>query len=434
MVACGAVLGITVVQSCPEGLIVFVVRPPCHPGPSCITRHTRRVWGEPPARKPCKGSGLDRAWKSQANTIYGVLAGRHQVTGNAVAGNVITAAGRAGAFALINALNGIQVITDGCTYRRDQIPACTFARCLELQPDYGLRRAENGGPIPFLDPADVPVDDGAFTTWYRSHVRRFFGLDAEAPASPFDLHGLEHKTTPGRASFDALACDGGNCSVKCSRAPDGSWEVLDASMRGHGRSSKETIQGWILATYPQDRVDSLPPISTDRNLLKITEAKAKARRYLNRGVPAVVLPLGHHETKVLGHKAIRLSGFVCRDPKQWKSLDRQLRRSEDKTGCGLEILALRREYGDRPGGSLVATATTIYERILAGQRDLSKPLHLTRLSKDLEKAIAVRRADSERLKDEAWADLLDRIDGSRLDPGSLNAAILCQSREASWLA
>jgi hypothetical protein len=89
------------------------------------------------------------------------------------------------------------VITDGCSYRRDQVPACTFARCLELQPDYALRRAEAGGPIPFLDPADVPVEDGEFTAWYRSHARRFFGLDEDGPVAPFGLHDLEHKATPG---------------------------------------------------------------------------------------------------------------------------------------------------------------------------------------------------------------------------------------------
>jgi hypothetical protein len=49
-----------------------------------------------------KGGGMDLAWKRQANTMYGILASRHFATSNAVASNVITAAGRAGAFALIN--------------------------------------------------------------------------------------------------------------------------------------------------------------------------------------------------------------------------------------------------------------------------------------------------------------------------------------------
>jgi hypothetical protein len=40
-----------------------------------------------------KGGGLDLAWKLQANTMYGVLASAHFAASNAVAANVITAAG-----------------------------------------------------------------------------------------------------------------------------------------------------------------------------------------------------------------------------------------------------------------------------------------------------------------------------------------------------
>ena len=85
---------------------------------------------------------MDRALKEQINTIYGVLTSRYMPTSNAVAANQITAAGRALAFTMMLSLNGIQVITDGCTYRRDHIPACTLAECLEMMPDYALRHAD----------------------------------------------------------------------------------------------------------------------------------------------------------------------------------------------------------------------------------------------------------------------------------------------------
>ena len=123
-----------------------------------------------------KGSGQDLAWKLHANTMYGILACPDLDTNNFVAANQITATGRALAFLMVNSLNGIQVITDGCTYRRDQIPACTYAECLEIQPDYPLRRAEADSGIPFIDPATIPDDDAEFTNWYRNHVKRFFGV------------------------------------------------------------------------------------------------------------------------------------------------------------------------------------------------------------------------------------------------------------------
>jgi hypothetical protein len=204
-------------------------------------------------------------------------------------------------------------------------------------------------------------------------------------------------------------------------------------MRGHGRSSKEALSDWMLETYPLDCLETLPPITHDLILLKAGEAKEKARRYLKKGVTPIVMPLGHADRKVLSHRPIRLSSFVCRDPKQWKALERQFGRLERATGSGLEVLALRRAYGDRPGRSLVVIASEIYDRIMAGERDLSGGMHLKRLSRAIEEATAGRRAEAERLKDEAWDDLLDRIDGSNLDPDSLTAAILCTSAEASWL-
>lgn len=121
-----------------------------------------------------QGSGAELAWKQAANTMYGVLASPHLTTNNVVAANYITATGRALAFAMQLGLNGFQVITDGCTYRRDEIPACTLADCLKTSPEYPLRRPE--GKVPFLDPSAIPEGDAAFTAWYRGHVKKFLGV------------------------------------------------------------------------------------------------------------------------------------------------------------------------------------------------------------------------------------------------------------------
>ena len=73
--------------------------------------------------------------------MFGVLCSPQMSTNNVVAANYITAHARAEAFALAMVLNAYQTITDGASYRRDQIPACTFAECLRRQPDYPLRRS-----------------------------------------------------------------------------------------------------------------------------------------------------------------------------------------------------------------------------------------------------------------------------------------------------
>lgn len=155
-----------------------------------------------------KGSGAELAWKQQGNTLYGVTASPHLPTHNVVFANVVTATGRALAYAMMMALNGVQLVTDGCSYRRDQIPAGTFADCLASDRDYPINRAAARGP--FLDPGEVPGDDAAFTAWYRGHVQRFFGVSGPAYEQLFGLHDLEHKLSgkPERAVFDGLYCDG----------------------------------------------------------------------------------------------------------------------------------------------------------------------------------------------------------------------------------
>jgi hypothetical protein len=141
------------------------------------------------------GSAAELGWKLQANTMYGVLASPHHVTNNIVAANQITAQARSSAWAMFMALNGLQVITDGCSYRRDRIPTCTFRECLELQSDYPLLHANASAGIPFYDPVEIPDDDVAFNQWLRQHVRRFFEID-DATLDRILIHQLLKAALP----------------------------------------------------------------------------------------------------------------------------------------------------------------------------------------------------------------------------------------------
>lgn len=372
-----------------------------------------------------KDSGPDTAWKLQANTMYGVLCSPHLATANVVAANQVTATARALAFALVQALNGFQVITDGCTYRRDQIPACSLARCLALQPDYPLRRAEAGSRIPFHDPGSVPEDDEAFTRWYRDeHLPRFLGVRGKSHAELFRIHDLAHKAcSDGRTLFDGLACDGGSNYVKC-RLGEADWQVLDMAMRGYGRASKAILQDWILPTYSADRLEAPAPVTEDLELLKLKPAKRKARRALNAGIPEVVLPLGLETRKLRTHKAIKHSAFVFQTPDQFKTLRKQIEKFESKTTCGLEVLALRRSYRGRPSGSIQAIAEEIYAHIQDGGRDLTKLLHLSRPFPALEELSTERRGQIERLRAEVERDLLTLMDPSTHPRGAQATGII----------
>ena len=346
-----------------------------------------------------KGSGPDLAWKLLGNTMYGVLASEHLATNNVVAANHILAAARARAFALMMALNGLQVITDGCSYRRDQVPACTYAECLRLQPDYPIRRAEAGSAIPFIDPADVPGDDAAFAPWFTAHATAFFEAGGPEYEAFFGATAPEHK--PDR---DAIACDGGGNYAKYLVGADGTYEVKEVAMRGYGKASKALLNDWILRTYRADDLTVLPPVTEDENLLKVPEAKVAARRALRRGSPAVVLPLGMPHRTVRAYKALKPSAFVFQSPAQRKALGRQVERLARRAGCGLEVLALRRGYGGRRGGSIEAVAEAVYDHIQAGGRDLTRLLHLGRLGPALEEAAAARREQARTLRAAAEAE------------------------------
>ena len=365
-----------------------------------------------------KGSGPDLAWKQLGNTMYGVLASEHKATGNVVAANVILAAARARAFALMMALNGLQVITDGCTYRRDQVPACTYAECLRLRPDYPLRRAEAGSPIPFLDPADVPADEAAFAPWLTARTCAFFEVDGPEYVDFFAATAPAHKP-----DCDALACDGGGNYAKFRRGADGTWEAGDAAMRGYGKGSKAELRVWMLRAYPGDDVKGLPPVTEDEPLLKVADAKAAALGALRHGAEAVVLPLGMPSRAVRAYKALKPSAFVFRDPGQLKVLTRQVERFTRATGCGLEALALRRGYRDRPEGSFTWLAEAVDDHIQSGGRDLTKLLHLDRPGPAVEEAAAARKSLAQSLRVRAVTDLRDAIDAGAVDDG-LAAAII----------
>ncbi len=354
-----------------------------------------------------KGSGGELAWKQTANTAYGVFASPHLPTNNFVAANQVTAQARAEAFLMMQALNGMQVITDGCTYRADQIPAVTFAECLRLQPDYPLKRAEAGGPIPFLPAEQIPDADAAFTDWYRAHVRRFFGAGGELDRL-LNTHDMEHKRTKGQVSFDLLLCDGAGNYVKAVEGPDGTPEPADTAMRSYGEEAKKKLIPWMVETYTSGTLTALPPVVTDKDLLSLKKAFQKARAALETGVDRVRLPLGFDAGKVLNYRIVKASAFLFRDPAQRAAVLKQLHAFEDRNRAGLELLSLRRGYL-RCAGDLTRLLEKLYSFIRDGGTNLTRTFHLNRTGPVAERALGGRAARIDARKDELNRKLYETI-------------------------
>jgi hypothetical protein len=357
-----------------------------------------------------KKSGQDAAWKAQANTLYGVLASPHKSVNNLVAANVITGFARASAFLMGAALNGAQVITDGCTFRLDQVPAVPLAECLKLKPDYLLSRADTGDAIPFLDPATIPTDPGQFTAWYREHVRGFLDCSGEALDNLLQTHELALKPVKDqKVTFDALGCDGAGNYFKCLLDEASQLQVIEHKARGYGEDAKKALQPWLLRTYSTDTLTELTPLTEDRELLALPQARQAARVALNSGEEAVYLPLGFARAKVLNYRAIRLSAFVFCTPAQRAVIERQVGRFEERNGAGLEVLALRRGYGQRHQGSVEDVARSIHELVRSGSKNLTRDLNLRVLSAWTKARILQRQRDLNQRKAAIETEFNERI-------------------------
>jgi hypothetical protein len=373
-----------------------------------------------------KGSGLDLAWKVHGNSMYGVLACPLLPASNFLAANQVTAWARAEAFALGQALNAIQTITDGCTYRLDQVPACSYEECLRIKPDYPIRRAEGGDGIPFLDPTTIPQDDAGFTAWYRDHVMRFFGVSGKEHDALFSTHSLEHKKTSltGSVAFDALACDGAGNYLKCVSGGPGGWQVAEFKARSYREDSKKVLEPWLVEAYSHDRLTELAPLAEDVELLSFDRAGQRARKALDTGMPQVLFPLGLEVRRVQNYRVLKPSAFIFETPEQRAALLKQWQRFEERTACGLEVLALRRAYRGRRQGSLTDLAEEIYRLVRGGGTNLTAALNLRKRGRALDELAAARAADIARRKAAAEADLFAAIDVRGLDPATLPTAWL----------
>ncbi len=380
------------------------------------------------------GSATEQAFKLITNSTYGVLAAPYYCVNNFVAANVITATARAGAYVSTQALNAVQTITDGCTYRRDQIPAARFADCLLVHSDYPIRRAEEGDGITFLEPSSVPADGAAFNDWYRRHVRWFFECGSVLDEL-VSIHELVHKRCgqSGRLNFDGLAVDGAGNYVKAIRDEDGRYCSIEFKARSYGKSSKNELEQWVLAVYAADFLTGPAPVTEDAELLSFEQAALEVRHALYAGYPEVLFPLGFKRRKVLNYRIIKASAFVFNNPEQRVKILKQIHKFEDKYGAGLEVLALRRDYAGRKQGSVQALLELIYKRIRSGTSSLSGPLNTGKLSGWLVTLLRSRREELERRRDQARQALRESMLAVGSEPALYDTSIVITTGEAECI-
>jgi hypothetical protein len=204
---------------------------------------------------------------------------------------------------------------------------------------------------------------------------------------------------------------------------EGGWECADFKARSYRREAKKELAPWVIKTYGEDSYEAPPPVTESATLLTFKRAVVVAQQALNRleahraeranwakcpdvdderpevaredagqEPPAeVYFPLGLEAREVQAYRVIKPSAFLFRNPEERERALRAMKKFEEKYGCGLEVLALRRGYGGRRQGSLVDIAEAVYALIRAGGGDLTRGLNLTRLFQELNQVQAHQR-------------------------------------------
>jgi hypothetical protein len=363
-------------------------------------------------RRGGKDGAEELAWKGHGNTLLGVLGSRRKPVFNFLAANIILATARAKVWAMSQVLNGIQTITDGLTYRRDQVPACSYADCLQRKAGYPVSRAEADDGISFEDPAGIPIKGDDFTRWFVAKALSFFRVSGPEYEGLFGSHVLEHKAV-GKdkcLTFDALCCDGSGNYLK-ARLRGKRYRALDFKARSYRDESKKILEPWMLRTYLGRRKGRkvLAPLASESGLLSLGPAVGRARAALETVEGPVYLPLGLEHGRTLAYKIVKLSAFVFCTPEQRATLKRSLERFQKETGCGLEVLALRRDYGGRQAGDVEHFLCEMERFIREGGRYLTRHLHLDKFLKSQLAVCRERRERLQALRDEADADLAGKI-------------------------
>jgi hypothetical protein len=89
---------------------------------------------------------------------------------------------------------------------------------------------------------------------------------------------------------------------------------------------------------------------------------------------------------------------------------RAMQKFSESTGCGLELLSLRRESEGRRRGSVEDVAEIIYRLIRAGEENPTRALNLTRSFQERERVRQTHHTEIQRREEQMFATLVRMID------------------------
>ncbi len=151
--------------------------------------------------------------------------------------------------------------------------------------------------------------------------------------------------------------------------------MRDCKLRGVPKAAKMEIAEELLKVYERDRFEAPLALVPAERTLDAARATAAVRCLVKAGAAkAAHWPLGFSAPARVAYKLVKPSQFLFRTAAQRKGMMASWERLSLNTDCGLELLSLRRTYGN----SLAKVARVIFDLIEEGHVDLAS-LNLDRL-------------------------------------------------------
>jgi len=277
-----------------------------------------------------QGDPIQEVYKLINNSTYGAMACQHLGINNLMAANQITASARSAAWLMMNAMNGFQVITDGCTFSWENIPTGkTFHQILEENPWY----------VADFDPA---VKSGLtyesfnqewIDSSFRAHMGRFYGVE---DSYLLDLYGYELKKEAFKDSqgqtvktlvFTEFVNHG---SGSYSKGVDGTRLFVEGEehefRQVHPEIKARSFYGkdkglvdWYIDTLKNGY--KTPFLYTENQIIKFSDGNKKAIYCYLKKADTISHPMGTGMTTYKLMKIISRSQFLFMNKKQLRSFE-----------------------------------------------------------------------------------------------------------------
>ncbi len=277
------------------------------------------------------GNPIQEVYKLFLNSGYGALACEHLPINNLLAANQITASPRATAWLMINALNGFQVITDGCTFNWKNIPIdLKFKEILTENPDYLI----DYQPSIKSNLSKVNANQEWIDNNFIQHLHNFYEVNFNhIPINRYvyelkeEIFKDEIKSNIKTTIYTEFYNTGSGNYCKGINGQqiwiDGTeYNFTDEFKKVKARSFKgndNNLLNWYIDCLKNGYQE--PVIYSENQIIKFGDGNKEAIKFLESGIEKIAHPMGFTKKVFKIMKLITRSQFLFQNEKQLRNFE-----------------------------------------------------------------------------------------------------------------